>query len=283
MSAVNINDYLTLPRPTTVWIWSGIIPSSGSTLVFGDPKVGKSKLILSLCEAIADPEIDEYLGLPINTHGNVLYVQLDTPRSLWVSGYISAIHSEKARQSIYMLDREMPEVPKLFDIRIPECRDWLRREVDMVSPIMTVIDTVRRMHKGKENDSDVMEHVVDCFYQACFPSARLLVSHKKKQQQGDVGDGSARGSSALTGAVDGLVNMRKDRLLIEARSDVAEEIPIVQQVDGTFKLNTRDREVEDFVKGLSSSLGNRQKDDLIAEQFGVTSRTARTWRLNMVR
>ena len=281
MSAVNIDDYLTLPKPDTVWIWHGIIPSGGSTLIYGDPKVGKSKLILSLCEAVADSDINNYLGLDVDSHGRVLYVQLDTPRSLWVSGYISAVYSKPARSNIYMLDKEMPEVPKLFDIRIPDCRDWLRREVDSVSPILTVVDTVRRMHKGNENESDTMSNVLDAFYTACFPSALLLISHKKKHQAGEVGDGVARGSSALMGAVDALVNMRKDKLLIEARSDVAEEIPIIQQSDGTFKLNTREREVEDFVLNLSPNMGNRAKDEEIAKAFSVSQRTARTWRLNI--
>lgn len=276
---VSIREYLTLPSPDTVWVWDGIIPTSGSMLIYGDPKVGKSKLILSLASAIADPEVDNYLGLDIKEHGKVLYVQLDTPRNLWRKGYLNIIKSNAALDGIFIIDREMKELPIPFDIRLPNCYEWLRREVDTVQPVNVIIDTIRRMHKGKENDSDVMAEVHDVFVYATQPSSLTYISHKRKAQQGDVGDGSPRGSTALSGAVDALVNMNKDKLLIEARSDVAEEIAIYQQGDGTWKLNSREYDIQEFISQLPKDMLAKDKDSAISLSFAVTSRTAKTWRL----
>src|SRR5262249_22557775 len=152
----SIKEYIKLDDDTAIWVWKGIIPTSGSTLFYGNPKVGKSIFSLGLCEGIADPTIGSYMGLPIQTHGKVLIVQLDTPRSLWKSGYLELIKSDVAKENIFIIDREMDDVPKNFDIRIPECHQWLRREVDMINPVLVVIDTIRRMHRGNENESDTI-------------------------------------------------------------------------------------------------------------------------------
>ena len=282
MPSVSLNDYITLPKPEIPWIWRGILPAGGSTLVYGDPKIGKSFLILKLAEAVASKTIDSYLGLDIMTRGPVLYIQLDTPRSLWASGYIPVVAEPTARDNIFILDKEMPDVPKMFDIRLSSCQDWLRREVDMRCPTFVIIDTIRRMHKGDENDSTVMSQVLDSFQHACHPAALALLSHKRKQQHGEMGDGVARGSSALMGAVDSLVNMRKDKLLIEARSDVAEEIPIYQKYDGTFSLNSRQDDIQIFIADLGE-MPATVADKRIAEEFKVSTRTARSWRSGYIK
>jgi RecA-family ATPase len=230
----NLEEYETLEGSNMVWIWKGILPISGSILLYGNPKVGKSKLVLSLAEAISDTEIGQYLGLAIENHGPILYVQLDTPRSLWQSGYCSFIKSPTARKNIYISDREMPSLPSQFDIREPEHQRWLRGEVEAAQPIAVIVDTLRRMHRGNENESDVMSNVLNGFIEATQPAALIFLTHKKKAQMGDIGQGTSRGSSALSGAVDALVNMTKKALYIEARSDVEEEIPIIQGLDGTF-------------------------------------------------
>lgn len=280
MPAYSIRDYVNLPKPDTTWIWRGIIPHSGAALVFGHAKTGKSKLILGLAEAVANPTIPNFLGLPINEHGKVLYIQLDTPRSLWIEGYLSCVKSEAAIDNIFIIDRELPDRPNPFDIRDSICQEWIRREVDVVQPIMVIVDTVRRMHRGDENDPTVMSLVYDTFINITQPAALVLLTHKKKQQDGDVGFGTARGSTVLMGAVDALVNMTKTALYIEARSDVEEEIPIHQLDDGTFMLNSKEESIGTFLSSLGDGMSKSEVNNALMEKFNISERTAKRWRKN---
>lgn len=278
MPALSINDYNLLDCEDAVWVWKGIIPVGGSMLFYGSPKVGKSILALGLCEAIADPGISNYLDLPVQQHGRILFVQLDTPRSLWRTGYLSMVKSPAARENIFIIDREMADLPKQFDIRIPECHQWLRSEVDKVQPIVVVVDTIRRMHRGNENESDTVANVLDAFIWATKPAALMFIAHKKKPQQGDTGSGTARGSSAMSGAVDALVNMSKDTLYIEARSDVAEEIAIMQLDNGQFVLDSGQDEKIDFINSLDPAMNKGKVTAAIMEHFKVTAQTARRYK-----
>lgn len=275
--ALSIKEYRVLPKDDTIWVWKGLIPKGGSTLLFGNPKVGKSLLTLPLVEAITDPSIDSYLGLPIMEHGKVLYVQLDTPRGLWLQ-YLDVVKSETAAEGVYMIDREMPQFPKQFDIRTKVHRDWLRREVEAIEPILVVYDTIRRTHKGDENDPTVMAQLVDALYEISHPAAQLFIHHKKKQQSGEEGDGVARGSSTLMGAVDALINMSKTKLTIEARSDVDEVIPIFQNDDGTWGLNSQQDEIEDFMAHIPPETAKGDITKQIMDHFGVSDRTARRYK-----
>lgn len=274
MPALSITDYEKLESDDDVWIWKGLIPVGGSMSFFGSPKVGKSLLSLGLCEAIADPSISHFLDIPIQSHGRVLIIQLDTPRNLWKSGYLSLITSKVARDEIFIVDREMKDLPKSFDIRYPHCQQWLRLEVDSVSPILVVVDTIRRMHKGNEDKSDVMEEIHSAFIEATLPAALMYIAHKKKAQVGEFGPGSIRGSTGFAGAVDALINMSKSALFIEARSDAPEEIPIVQLDSGAWTLDTTQDEKAEFIQNLPKTIPKMEKYKAISNQFGVSIRTA---------
>lgn len=278
MPALSIVDYEKLEADNSIWIWKGIIPISGAVSLFGNPKLGKSLFSVGLCEAIADPTISSFMGLPIQQHGKVLIVQLDTPRGVWRTGYLSLIKSNVARNEIYIIDREMQDLPKGFDIRLPHCREWLRSEVDKICPILVVIDTIRRMHKGNENESDTMEAVHDAFIWATRPAALLYIGHKRKPQQGDSGPGSMRGSTGFTGAVDALLNMTKNMLYVEARSDAPEEIPIVQLDSGLWAPDSGQDEKLDYIRSLGPDMTEAQRTKAIMDQFGVTDRTARRYK-----
>lgn len=281
MPAYSIRDYLQLKQNDTVWVWRGLIPASGSAVLYGNPKVGKSWLALGIAEAVADTDTEDYLGLPIEQHGTVLYIQLDTPRSLWSIGYIHVIKSDMAKDGIFIVDREMEDLPKQFDIRVAGCFEWLRKICNDINPVLVIVDTIRRMHRGNENESDTMAQVLDSFIYATSPSALLFLAHKKKTQTGEVGNGTVRGSSGFTGAVDALINMSKSKLSIEARSDVEEEIPIYQLDNGTWSLNSQEEDIRTFIAKMGSEYSNSQQDKMIAKQFTVSERTARRWRTSL--
>src|SRR3990167_6684502 len=76
-------DYLALPRNAENWLLRPLLPVGGSMILYGDPKVGKSYAALQLAVALTGDGPDEWLGFPTGQAGPVVYVHLDTPRSLW--------------------------------------------------------------------------------------------------------------------------------------------------------------------------------------------------------
>lgn len=280
MPAVCITEYKNLPAPDTIWVWKGILPTSGAALLFGNPKLGKSFLTLGLCEAIADPTIDSYLGQEIQQHGPVLYIQLDTPRNLWKSGYLNTVKSARAQDNIYIIDKELPDRPNPFDIRSKEAFNWIRSEVDRIKPVLVVVDTMRRMHNADENDPTTAALVYDIIINCTQPAAVILITHKKKQQHGDNSLGTARGSTTFTGAVDCIINMTKTALHFEARSDIDEELPIYQHDDGTWKLNSKADEIGDYIAGLDKNISKGELNTIIMDHFNISLATAKRWRKN---
>lgn len=76
---ITSSDLLSKNHPTTQWIVKGILPV-GLNIIAGDPKVGKSWLVLQLAKSIASGE--PFLGLPVKP-GVVMYYALeDSPARL---------------------------------------------------------------------------------------------------------------------------------------------------------------------------------------------------------
>lgn len=277
MPAYSMEEYLKLPQPNETWLWDGIIPSSGAALLYAKQKVGKSFISSKLAEAVADPDISHYLGQAIGVHGPVLYVQLDTPRGLWINNYLKNIKSPAAYKNLYMMDREMDDIPMPFDIRTKGAQQWIREQVREIQPVLTIADTFRRLHRCNENDNTEMAIIYDILVNITQPGALLLLTHEKKQQQ-EGQEASARGATSVAGAVDCLIHMTKNRLRFEARSDIDEEMRIFQQDDGTFTLHDGAEEVDTLIEELKGKgMKPSQIVKALASEFKVTERTARRW------
>src|SRR5690348_16863723 len=76
-------EYLAQDRTAIPWIIEDIVPTGGIFNLYGVPKAGKSMLALGMCEAISQGK-PQWLGLSVQQHGLCMYLQLDTPRSIWM-------------------------------------------------------------------------------------------------------------------------------------------------------------------------------------------------------
>lgn len=274
----SVKEYLELPRPDQVWVWEGILPASGAALLYAKQKVGKSFLALGLAAAVADSDVTDYLGQPVKVHGRVLYIQLDTPRALWIKNYLGNVWSSAAQENIYVMDREMDDFPMPFDIREPKSYNWVLDAVARIKPVMVIIDTFRRVHKGKENDGDEMQAVYEAIVRLAAPAAILLLTHEKKaQEQG--AEASVRGSTTITASVDCIIHMTKKRLKFEARSDIEEELPIFQMDSGMYSGHSSQQEVDEYIETLAAS-GAKSGDitKQLVEKYKVSESTARRWK-----
>lgn len=199
-----------------------ILPTGGKLAIFAPPKTGKSWVALQMIMDVANGK-SETLSFPIRTTGPTLYLQLDTPRSLWVEEYLLKLkHAGEKMNNIYFADvEEIPSYP--FDIRAEQSKQWLRDAVASINPAVVVLDTWRESFRGDENDGNTAQDVLSSLVSATGKAAVIIVTHVSKAPA--VPDAPTRslvdqlrGSTYLAGAVDGLMLVGGENLAYKSRT-----------------------------------------------------------------
>lgn len=262
-------DYLALPRPAEAWVVQDFIPVGGSAELVGAPKAGKSFAALGIAMAVANGD-HEWLGYPVLTHGPVAYLQIDTTRSLWTRYLAKVTDAGHDPSQIYFADRLLAPMP--FNILDPEHRKWLKFQLEQIQPILFIVDVLREIHTGDENESTIMKGVMDALLEASGPAALLLLHHGKKEGQFGPGDiaQAGRGSNYINGKVDFVGQLTGSRLETFGRSEnrftksikrarcglvildgeEAQKLEIMDQVIEALKGETQTKMAEEYIARL---------------------------------
>ena len=150
--------------------------------MYGKPKVGKSFAALQMGVALAEGK--PWFGYNVPRPARVLFVQLDTARTLWLERLDALSKDGIDIDKLFYLDRESAGFWP-FDILLPQQEHVmrLRVEIDAIEPDVVILDTLREAHSGEENDSTVMRNVMGMLVAATHPAALILISHDRKPQQ----------------------------------------------------------------------------------------------------
>lgn len=227
---VPAESYLALPKAPMPWVVDKLIPVGGLINIFGKPKTGKSFLALSLAQAIVEGRPD-WCGYEILMPGPVAYLQIDTPREEWSIRLGKLKLGNGGGSKLWIADMwQVPEFP--FNILNPAQTEltWLKQSIAAINPVLTIIDTLREVHGGDENDSTTMRNVIAHLTEACQhtgsggpPSAILLLSHSRKDSMltasgdDDMMD-QGRGSSYVAGRMDVVMKLTQKRLMFKGRA-----------------------------------------------------------------
>ena len=272
--------YLKLPRDPQPWLIQDMIPIQGLVNCYARPKVGKSFLAIGISEAIGNPNVDSFLGFPVRKHGKVLYLQIDTPRSFWADRLEKIVATgDYDISNIGFADRLM--APKGFNILNIESKIWLKEEVARAAPLLVVLDTLRELHNGDENDSTTMKNVVTAVVEAIPDSAIMFISHSRKEFQSigtDIMD-DARGSGYIAGRMDAVMKMTAREMHVKSRGG-ALNIQIRQNADcGMIERTFTDASLIDFADYLMHvyrELPQREVAEIMAREADISEELART-------
>lgn len=248
---VSGSDYLALPRAPETYLIDGLLPTGGNMLIYGDPKVGKSYAALQLATCIVTGA--EWLGFKIAQPSPVVYVQLDTPRSLWADRMSKLSDAGVPVDLVHQSDRELLET---FPFDILEPRHFAKlvsalssiteksdegEEVDL-APGAVIIDTLREAHSGDENDSTEMQEVVAHLEAAVKPAALILISHSRKSnpEQGFSLMNDNRGSNYIVGRMDAICRFSHKTMRVTSRSLEEHGVDIERRDDGTWDVKNDD-------------------------------------------
>lgn len=191
---------LAAPPPEYEWLVKGLICKGDTTLLVGEPNVGKSWLSLSLAVSIADGT-NTWLGHEVCTQGKVLYIDEENPHDVVYHRLrqLGAVSFDNIRY----LHRQ--------GIRLDRNFDKLLDEAIAYEPTMIVLDSLTRLHTKDENNAGEMAKLFnDSINVICRETgAAVLIIHHTNKVQSDSSYVKTRGSSDIGAAVDSGLEARK--------------------------------------------------------------------------
>lgn len=271
---VSMDEYCGLPADPQKWIVKDLIPVGGMVNLYAKPKVGKSYLMLSIIEAILEGQPSWY-GFDICKTGNIAYLQIDTPREEWadrIKRMRERLLDRPQRNTFFLADMwQTPNFP--FNILNPDGTElaWLKGEMDRLKPILVVIDTLREVHSGDENDNTVMRNVVASIIKACrgevgSPTGIVLISHQRKdgiqaQEGSDDMMDQNRGASYISGKMDMILRLTRKRLTYKGRAVGMAHVDVEQDPD------TQLIKVKGIEKGFVKDVPYAAEIQQLSDQF----------------
>ena len=193
------------------WLWEGMFGSEAANLVYGDPKVGKTRFILGFLGAYLNGATD-YLGQKLpNKRNELLIVGPDMTEGSWAS-FLTDFHLGEADGTMHEKIRAV--IAQGHDFQLDEKGiEQIRQHAEESPGLIVLIDSLTTVMSGlgldenRPNYVDPINALKDQI--APYKATTLIIHHSKK----DTGVGSmatdARGSSALTGAMDQLLMLRQ--------------------------------------------------------------------------
>jgi len=127
-----------------------------------------------------------------------------------------------------------------INILNPADRHWLSQAVEHCDPALVVLDVYREIHNADENDSTQMKVVGDILTSIFKERSLVLVHHSKKIGEDNFNPdptSSARGSSYITGKVDGIWLLWNNKLKIHSRVSEPLNVSLKQGVNGLWSLS----------------------------------------------
>lgn len=231
MKTLTLDEYADLPESDSSYLIDKFIPCPGRILLVGPPKKGKSYLGLQIGLAVAKGE--PFMGRPSKA-SKVLYLQYDTPHSLWLQRLKDLRKAGvKFNNNFVMMDPQ--ESKTTLDVmKNPSDVKYLIDIVNHVKPKLVIIDTLRKIFSGDENSSDVGASVFNTLNDIFKEQAVVYIHHTHKLSpppgqkiQHKISPVDAvRGSSFFSGEVDAVYLLYGRYLSTDCRFDESAEYHI---------------------------------------------------------
>lgn len=191
---------LSASPPDYNWLVQGLICKGDTTLLVGEPNVGKSWISLSLAVAMAD-ERETWLGHAMHNHGKVLYIDEENPHDV-VYHRVKQLGMQNY-DNIRYLHRQGVRLDRGFDRILDEAVAY--------EPSMIVLDSLTRFHTKDENNAGEMAGLFnDSINVLCRETgAAVIILHHTNKSDSNSSYVRTRGSSDIGAAVDCGIEARK--------------------------------------------------------------------------
>ena len=280
-SAFTAEELMAKVFPEPRWIVPGVLPE-GATILAGSPKTGKSWMVLAMGVAVASGGT-ALNGKPVE-QGSVLYLALeDNPRRL-KRRLEKVLAGGKPPAALVLANRW----PRLGEGGVEAIEAWLVSHPDAR---LVIIDTLQKIRPKGSSRSNVYE--VD--YEAVEPlltlAARhnvavLVVHHLRKNSADDPLD-EVSGSHGLTGGVDGVLVLKRERgradaFLYVTGRDIEEEKELALSWDSTtatwkiagdaeeYRTSKERQEIVDSLRSQGKPAGPKEVSEALGKTYNAT-------------
>jgi len=153
-------------------------------------------------------------------------------------------------------------------------------------------------HNADENSNDQMQRVMERFRELTTLSdvSIILVHHSRKAFDGS-GGGNARGASAIFGAVDSYIELKKiDNSYIDIFFDLRYGAPVekatyklnpstlwLEKLDVSDTITNRNQRIFSIIREASGCVQNSVLKKSIESSFSVSNNTAAQWIVNLIK
>jgi predicted ATP-dependent serine protease len=181
------------------WTWRGFLAPGIVTLLAGRPKVGKSTFVFGLLEALTTGQ--PFLALATRETG-VLLLSEERQGTL----------AEKARRfsldgAVHLLMRHDVQGPRSWPDVIAEAVAYCHSN-GLGLLVVDVLDKWAQLRGDAENNAGAVLEVLEPLMRAAAAGLAVLVVGHQRKSSGEFGE-AVRGSNALTGAVDVVVELER--------------------------------------------------------------------------
>ena len=200
---VTAADLMTSELPPVRWGVRGVLPE-GVTLLAGKPKLGKSWLALGLCVAVAAGGVA--LGTRQVEQGDVLYLALEDNRRR-LQKRLGKMLCGPAPEGLEIAT----SWPKLDEGGVEALGAWLGEHPEARLVAVDTLAKIRPRTRGQnvyQDDYAALEELLPLA--AEHEVAIVVVHHTRKMAAADPLD-EISGSTGLTGGVDGVLVLKRDR------------------------------------------------------------------------
>jgi len=209
LGTITAADLMAQELPPPTWIVPGILPE-GVTLLAGKPKLSKSWMALGIGVAVATGGVT--LGTKHMEEGSCLYLALEDNVRRLQRRLRKLLRGERAPEKLHIAT----EWSRLDDGGVEQLRDWLSTHQDARLIVIDTLAKVRPRQSGKNvyaEDYAALERLLPLASE--HGVAVVVVHHLRKGEATDPLD-EISGSTGLTGGVDGVLVLKRDRSKADA-------------------------------------------------------------------
>jgi Bifunctional DNA primase/polymerase, N-terminal/AAA domain/Primase C terminal 1 (PriCT-1) len=193
-SLIQAKDLLASEEPETEWLWEGILPAGGLSLLVAKPKVGKTTLAFNLALAVAGGR--DFLARKTKK-SPVVYLALEEKRS-------------EIRKKLKALGETPEEMSFHFGSAPEKAIQEVKNLIKETKAGFLIVDVLQKFCRIKDlNDYAQVTNTLEPLMETARDrSCHILLTHhagKADRQDGD----DILGSTALLGGVDTLVQIKK--------------------------------------------------------------------------
>jgi hypothetical protein len=198
-------ELMNLELPPVRWAVPGLIPE-GVTLLCGKPKLGKSWMALGIAIATATGGVA--LGSRHVDQGEVLYLALEDSHRRMEKRMGKLLRGGAAPPKFHLATK----CPRLDEGGVEALERWLEDHADARLIVVDILKKVRPRVGGNRSvydaDYEALEELVPL---AAEHGVAILVVHHLRKLDADDPLDTISGSTGLSGGVDGVLVLKRDR------------------------------------------------------------------------